>query len=148
MKPIKQSNSMKELMKKLRRHDTLVMGAGVVAATAMCGAFVYVTTPAISADAAQTAAQQEVRKDSLGVQKKASEQLKEINNYLERLDTVVMGSQDLIKEMQVIQNNQTEITEKTLEREKTTTLAGTNTTIINVIANNEIDETMIVFLNL
>ncbi len=127
MKPIKQSNSMKELMKKLRRHDTLVMGAGVVAATAMCGAFVYVTTPAISANAAEAAAQQEVRKDSLGVQKKASDQLKEINSYLERLDSVVTGSQDLIKEMQTVQNNQTEITQKTLEKEKNT-ITGTNTT--------------------
>ena len=115
MKPWKQSNSMKELLKKLRRHDTLVLGAGVVAATIMCGTFVYVTTPAISADAAQ----QEVQKDSLGVQKKASDQLKEIDNYLEKLDSVVTGSQDLIKEIQTVQNEQIKINEKTTENNKT-----------------------------
>ena len=116
MKPWKQSNSMKELLKKLRRHDTLVLGAGVLAATIMCGTFVYVTTPAISADAAQ----QEVRKDSLGVQKKASDQLTEINNYLEKLDQVVTGSQELVKEIQTIQNEQKEIAEKTKENNTNT----------------------------
>ncbi len=129
MKPFKQSNSMKELLKKLRRHDTLVMGAGVMAATILCGAFVYVTTPAISADAAA----EEVRKDSLGVQKKASDQLKEIDNYLEKLDSVVTGSQDLIKEIQTVQSEQKQLTEKTIENEKNNSTVTNNTKVVEKI---------------
>ncbi len=132
MKPWKQSNSMKELLKKLRRHDTLVLGTGVVAATLMCGAFVYVTTPAISVDAAQ----QEVRKDSLGVQKKASDQLTEINNYLEKLDEVVTGSQELVKEIQTVQNEQIKNNEKTLEKNnsKETNTKTENTKVVEKIS--------------
>jgi len=119
MKPFGQSNSMKELLKKLKRHDTLVMAAGVVAATILCGVFVYVTTPAISADAAA----KEVEKDSLGVQKKASEQLSEIDSYLERLDQVVTNSQNLVSE---IEKRQTEINNNSEHKETETN--NTNST--------------------
>lgn len=114
MKPFNQSNSMKELLKKLKRHDVMVMAGGVMAATLVCGVLVYATTPAISVDAAQ----QEIRKDSLGVQKKTSDQLNEIDSYLERLDSVITGSQELVKEIQTVQNEQKELTNQTLEREK------------------------------
>ena len=124
MRPIKQSNSMKELLKKLKRHDTLVLASGVVVASLLCGGFVYVTTPAISADAAQ----EEVRRDSLGVQKKASDQLKEIENYLERLDKVVTDNQELVKDIQTVQNEQKEITEKAIETQKTLETQKTTST--------------------
>ncbi len=127
MRPIKQNNSMRELLKKLKRHDTLVLASGVVVATLLCGAFVYVTTPTISA----TAAQQEVRKDSLGVQKKASDQLNEIQQYLEKLDEVVTNSQSLVENIQTVQNEQKELTEKTLTNEKNNTKENNNNTVSN-----------------
>ncbi len=118
---------MKELLKKLKRHDTLVLASGVVVATLLCGVFVYVTTPTISA----TAAQQEVRKDSLGVQKKASDQLNEIQQYLEKLDEVVTNSQSLVENIQTVQNEQKELTEKTLTNEKNNTKENNNNTVSN-----------------
>lgn len=127
MRPIKQSNSMKELLKKLKRHDTLVLASGVVAATLMCGAFVYVTTPAISVDAAQ----EEVRRDSLGVQKKASNQLSEIQKYLEKLDEVVTSSQRLVNDIQTVQKEQKDLVEKTLTEEKTLSKEKNNNTTNN-----------------
>ncbi|MCR5655846.1 MAG: hypothetical protein K6G06_00150 [Butyrivibrio sp.] len=113
-------------MNKIKRHDTLVMAAGVVTATILCGAFVYVTTPAISADAAA----KEVRKDSLGVQKKANDQLNEINSYLERLDSVVTGSQELMREIQNVQSEQSKVTNNSTSKENTTN----NTKVVEKIS--------------
>ena len=126
MKPFKQSNSMKELLNKLKRHDTLVMAIGVVTATILCGAFVYVTTPAISADAAA----KEVRKDSLGVQKKTNDQLNEIGSYLERLDSVVTGSQELMQEIQSVQSKQSETINNSTAKENNTN----NTKVVEKIS--------------
>ncbi|WP_029320472.1 hypothetical protein [Butyrivibrio sp. AE3004] len=124
MRPIKQNNSMKELLKKLRRHDTLLVTAAVVVATVLCGAFVYVTTPTISADAAK----EENKKDSLGVQIKAGTQLKEIENYLEKLDKVVTESNNLVNEIRTVQTKQRELVEKSIETDKNITTETEKTT--------------------
>ena len=47
----KQNNSIKVLLRKLKRHDTIVVAIAVVIALALSGGLIYLTTPAVTASA-------------------------------------------------------------------------------------------------
>ena len=49
----KQNNSIKVLLRKLKRHDTIVVAIAVVIALALSGGLIYLTTPAVTASAKQ-----------------------------------------------------------------------------------------------
>ena len=47
----KQNNSVKLLLKKLKRHDTMVVAVAVVIALVLCGGLIYLSTPVVAASA-------------------------------------------------------------------------------------------------
>ena len=44
----KQNNSIRQLLKKLRRHDTVVVAIAVMIALVLCGGLIYLSTPAMA----------------------------------------------------------------------------------------------------
>ena len=55
----KQNNSVKLLLKKLRRHDTVVVAIAVVLAMALCAGLIYFSTPVVTATAREELEQSE-----------------------------------------------------------------------------------------
>ena len=84
----KQNNSVKLLMKKLRRHDTFVVAVAVVIALALCGGLIYMSTPVVAASARDQVVQKE-NKDN----KKTTEKLDELHNYLTDIDKMIVKNQ-------------------------------------------------------
>lgn len=84
----KQNNSIKLLLKKLKRHDTLVVGIAVVIATAICGGLIYLSTPVVTATA-----KEELRQDEIASNEKTVEKLDELKEYLDGIDKTVAENQ-------------------------------------------------------
>ena len=84
----KQNNSVKLLLRKLKRHDTVVVAIAVVIATALCGGLIYISTPVVTANA-----RDEIMQDEMVNNEKTVEKLDELREYLDGIDKTVAENQ-------------------------------------------------------
>ena len=98
----KANNSIRALLKKLKRHDTMVVAIAVVLALALSGGLIYVSTPVVAGAAKEEFIESERETNEL-----TKEKLQEIHDYLEELDRVVTRNQDSLSAI----NEKTESTE-------------------------------------
>lgn len=104
----KQNNSVKVLLKKLKRHDTVVVAIAVVIALILSGGLIYLTTPAVTATAKQEF--EESEKES---NEKTIEKLDELSEYLTGLDKSLEESQKSISSFNEISGtNSDKVSEK------------------------------------
>ena len=87
----KQNNSVKLLLKKLKRHDTLVVAIAVVIAVIMCGGLIYLSTPVVAASA-----KDEIDKTMVKDNEETIEKLDELSEYLDGLDKSITEGKDSI----------------------------------------------------
>ena len=87
----KQNNSVKMLLRKLKRHDTVVVAIAVVIALVLCGGLIYLTTPAVTASAKEEFEESEKENNE-----KTIEKLDELSEYLTGLDKSLEESQKSI----------------------------------------------------
>ena len=83
----KQNNSVKLLLKKLRRHDTIVVAIAVVIAMVLCGGLIYFSTPIVTANA-----KDELEESERQNNEKTIEKLDELSEYLDGLDKSITES--------------------------------------------------------
>ena len=50
---MKQNNSIKQLLSKLRKHDTVVVAISVLIALVLCGGLIYLSTPVVASTTAR-----------------------------------------------------------------------------------------------
>lgn len=96
------SNSVKVLLKKLKRHDTKVVAVAVIIALFLSGGLIYISTPIVATNATE-----EIAESGRQSNKETAEKLNQINAYLTELDKVVTSNQ---KSLSTISKN-TNITE-------------------------------------
>lgn len=84
----KTNNSLMTLLKKLKRHDTMVVAIAVVIALMLCGGLIYISTPVVAAEAKEEFIESERENNEL-----TKEKLQEIRDYLDELDKVVTNNQ-------------------------------------------------------
>jgi len=84
----KQNNSVKLLLKKLRRHDTFVVAVAVVIALVLCGGLIYMSTPVVAASARDQVVEKESKNNE-----KTTEKLDELHEYLTDLDKMIVKNQ-------------------------------------------------------
>ena len=88
----KQNNSVKLLLKKLKRHDTRVVAVSVVIATILCGGLIYLSTPVVTANAQEKFEESErVNKEDTG------KKLDELHDYLSQIDETISDNSEDIK---------------------------------------------------
>ena len=112
----KQNNSVKLLLKKLKRHDTLVVAIAVIIALVLCGGLIYISTPVAMATAKEEFAESE--KES---KEATNEKLDELHEYLTELDKNIVDSKNGLDSFYELTKE-----DKTNEHitEKVTTLGG------------------------
>lgn len=104
----KQNNSVKVLLKKLKRHDTVVVAIAVVIALILSGGLIYLTTPAVTATAKQEFEESEKENNE-----KTIEKLDELSEYLTGLDKSLEESQKSISSFNEISGtNSDKVSEK------------------------------------
>jgi predicted nucleic acid-binding Zn-ribbon protein len=96
----KQNNSIKQLLKKLRRHDTFVVAIAVVIALILCGGLIYLSTPIVAETATVKMAE-----TTIETNEHTTEKLGEIKEYLTQLDRVVTDNQKSIDSIYETTNN-------------------------------------------
>ena len=84
----KQNNSVKLLLRRLKRHDTFVVATAVVIALLLCGGLIYISTPVVAANARD----QVVKKESEN-NEKTTEKLDELHDRLTNLDEMIVKNQ-------------------------------------------------------
>ncbi len=84
----KQNNSVKLLLRKLRRHDTFVVAVAVMIALVLCGGLIYMSTPVVAASARDQVVQSENENNE-----KTTEKLDELHNCLTDLDEMIVKNQ-------------------------------------------------------
>ncbi len=84
----KTNNSLMTLLRKLKRHDTMVVAIAVVIALMLCGSLIYISTPVVAAEAKEEFIESERENNEL-----TKEKLQEIRDYLDELDKVVTSNQ-------------------------------------------------------
>jgi hypothetical protein len=120
----KQNNSIKVLLRKLKRHDTIVVAIAVVIALALSGGLIYLTTPAVTASAKQELEQTEKENNE-----KTIEKLDELSSYLDGLDKSLIESQESISSFSELSANTV--------TDKVTGLGHDLTTLHNTITNTQ-----------
>ncbi len=138
----KQNNSIKVLLRKLKRHDTIVVAIAVVIALALSGGLIYLTTPAVTASAKQELEQTEKENNE-----KTIEKLDELSSYLDGLDKSLEESQKSINSFSELSSAEKdavkEYSEKNTEKitntvtDKVTGLGHDLTTLHNTITNTQ-----------
>ena len=138
----KQNNSIKVLLHKLKRHDTIVVAIAVVIALALSGGLIYLTTPAVTASAKQELEQTENENNE-----KTIEKLDELSSYLDGLDKSLIESQKSINSFSELSSAEKdaakEYSEKNTEKitntvnDKVTGLGHDLTTLHNTITNTQ-----------
>ena len=131
----KGTNSVKELLKKLKRHDTKVVAIAVVIALVLSGGLIYISTPMVATKTSEEFVESERQANQDTVDK-----LGEIGNYLNELDKVITSNQESlnsINEKTVNGTDNTEITEKVTNldnklKEVHTNITGTSSRIENL----------------
>lgn len=120
------SNSVKVLLKKLKRHDTKVVAVAVIIALFLSGGLIYISTPIVATNATEGIAQSERQSN-----KETTEKLNQINTYLTELDKVVTNNQKSLNT--ITQNSSFSSSKETIDAtgkttntisEKVTTLDG------------------------
>ncbi len=124
----KQNNSIKLLLRKLKRHDTLVVAVAVVIAVALCGGLIYISTPVVT-EAARVGLEQTENENA----EKTVEKLEELQEYLRGLDAMITENQESLSAYCEIAGNSSKesINEKTVE-----TLTGTVGEKVSVLNND------------
>ena len=104
----KQNNSIKQLMKKLRRHDTIVVAIAVLIALVLCGGLIYLSTPVVASTTIE-----EYEENNKASNEQTKEKLNEIKDYLTELDKLVCENKEGIdsiyektNELKEINNNE------------------------------------------
>ena len=131
----KGTNSVKELLKKLKRHDTKVVAIAVIIALVLSGGLIYISTPIVATKTSEEFVESERQANQDTVDK-----LGEIGNYLNELDKVVTSNQESlnsISEKTDTGEGKTEITEKVTNldnklKEVHTSISGTSSRIENL----------------
>ncbi len=85
----KQNNSVKVLLRKLKRHDTVVVAIAVVIAVVLCGGLIYLSTPVVAASAKDELVQVQAKDNEQTIEK-----LDELSEYLNGLDKTITESKD------------------------------------------------------
>ena len=85
----KQNNSVKMLLRKLKRHDTVVVGVAVVIAVILCGGLIYLSTPVVAASAKDELVEAQGKESEQTIEK-----LDELSEYLNGLDKSITESKD------------------------------------------------------
>ena len=85
----KQNNSVKMLLRKLKRHDTVVVAIAVVIAVVLCGGLIYLSTPVVAASAKDELALAQSKDNEQTIEK-----LDELSEYLNGLDKSITESKD------------------------------------------------------
>ncbi|MBO4458155.1 MAG: hypothetical protein J5802_10580 [Butyrivibrio sp.] len=85
----KQNNSVKLLLRRLKRHDTFVVATAVVIALLMCGGLIYISTPVVAANARDQVVQKENENNE-----KTNEKLNELHDYLDDLDDLIVKNHE------------------------------------------------------
>ncbi|RKM61304.1 hypothetical protein D6855_05270 [Butyrivibrio sp. CB08] len=85
----KQNNSVKLLLRKLKRHDTVVVAIAVVIAVILCGGLIYLSTPVVAASAKEDLEQIQGRDTEQTIEK-----LDELSEYLDGLDKSLTESKE------------------------------------------------------
>ncbi len=116
----KTNNSIKQLLGKLKRHDTMVVAIAVVIALLLCGGLIYLSTPVVAANAREEFEESEKENN-----KQTADKLQEIHDYLMELDKVVTDNQ---KSLSTINKNTSNNSEK-----ETNTETKTNTETQKII---------------
>lgn len=88
----KTNNSIRQLLGKLKRHDTMVVAIAVVIALLLCGGLIYLSTPVVAASATEDLVKSEQESNQ-----QTAEKLQEIHDYLSQLDKVVTDNQKSLK---------------------------------------------------
>lgn len=89
----KQNNSIRLLLRKLKRHDTVVVAIAVVIAVALCGGLIYISTPVVT-----EAAREGLEETENANAEKTVEKLEELQEYLKGLDEMITENQESISE--------------------------------------------------
>lgn len=85
----KQNNSVKMLLRKLKRHDTVVVAVAVVIAVILCGGLIYLSTPVVAASAKDELVEAQTKDNEQTIEK-----LDELSEYLNGLDKSITESKD------------------------------------------------------
>ena len=108
----KGNNSVKELLKKLKRHDTKVVAIAVIIALILSGGLIYISTPIVASTATEELAESEKQANQ-----DTADKLGEIGEHLNKLDQAVNSNQESLNS----------ISEKTSNSEESKTINETVT---------------------
>jgi predicted nucleic acid-binding Zn-ribbon protein len=108
----KGNNSVKELLKKLKRHDTKVVAIAVIIALILSGGLIYISTPIVASTATEELAESEKQANQ-----DTADKLGEIGEHLNKLDQAVNSNQESLNS----------ISEKTGNAEESKTINETVT---------------------
>ncbi|WP_026652731.1 hypothetical protein [Butyrivibrio proteoclasticus] len=127
----KQNNSVKVLLKKLKRHDTFVVAIAVVIALLLCGGLIYISTPVAMASAKDEFTESMEESDQLTMDK-----LAEIHDYLTSLDELITSNYEGLSSFyQESDEDSKEMSESV--KEKVTTLEKNLGTIHETVSGTE-----------
>lgn len=85
----KGNNSVKELLGKLKRHDTKVVAIAVIIALVLSGGLIYISTPIVASTATEELAESEKQANQ-----DTADKLGEIGEHLNKLDQAVNSNQE------------------------------------------------------
>ncbi len=136
----KQNNSVKILLRKLKRHDTVVVAVAVVIAVVLCGGLIYLSTPVVAASAKDELVEAQSKDNEQTIEK-----LDELSEYLNGLDKTVTESRDSINNLYAKDSADKLLGEKNTEKmtstvtEKVGSLGKEFSTIHDTISKTETD---------
>lgn len=118
----KPNNSIRQLMKKLKRHDTVVVAIAVFIALVLCGGLIYLSTPVVANNAVEEYQERGKEENEL-----TREKLREIKDYLTELDKLVCDNKEGIDSIyettnEIRENNNKEINNKEVNSATDTSL--------------------------
>ncbi len=136
----KQNNSVKVLLRKLKRHDTVVVAIAVVIAVVLCGGLIYLSTPVVAASAKDELVEVQNRDNEQTIEK-----LDELSEYLNGLDKSITESKDSMADFYEKDGADKIKSEKNTEKitntvtDKVTSLGKDLTNIHETITNTQTD---------
>ena len=131
----KQNNSVRLLLRKLKRHDTVVVAIAVAIAVMLCGGLIYLSTPVVAASAKEDLEQIQGRENEQTIEK-----LDELSEYLDGLDKSLSESKESLSSFYEKDGEDKLLSEKNTEKmtntvtEKVSGLGNDMTNLHNSIA--------------
>ena len=113
---MKQNNSIKQLLSKLRKHDTVVVAISVLIALVLCGGLIYLSTPVVASTTAR-----EYEESNRESSQQTKEKLSEIKDYLTELDKLVCENKEGIDSIYATASEIKEINNKEVNNTETNT---------------------------